>query len=195
MNALRKTSVPKSRTDYKRESSPSPTLTRTAAKMLVLRDTRLSDGAFRLYELLDDYAGGDSTALASQATYASTLARTVRQIQIWLKELIDAGYIRQTVRTPRRCGYLPFWRDANVCSGQSKVIRNPPQSDANACSDHHLIEEPVLVEPVEMSPAAPVEIVRRKGKPCKQCRQQRWEVSGSQARCLGCKRMEYAWNI
>lgn len=60
-----------------------------------ITSSSISDGAFRLYILLQSYCFGEKdTCFPSQNTLAAKLNKSVRTIQRYLKELIDAKLIQ-----------------------------------------------------------------------------------------------------
>lgn len=56
--------------------------------------SNISNGAYRLYTLLQSYCYGDKcNCYPSQKTLANNLSRSIRTIQRYIKELKDNGYI------------------------------------------------------------------------------------------------------
>ena len=60
-----------------------------------LLDKEISDGAFRLYCILESYCFGDKdTCFPSQKTLGTRLKKCVRTIQRYINELVTAGMIK-----------------------------------------------------------------------------------------------------
>ena len=69
------------------------TAERAGARMGAVYDQRLSDGAVRLYMILDDDSGKRGTAWTGQGTLAGRLRISDRQVRRYLTELEAAGHI------------------------------------------------------------------------------------------------------
>jgi hypothetical protein len=96
----------------------------------------------RLYFALDDYAGSSGRAWPHQSTVAERIGASVRSVQLWLKELVDAGFVtsRRSIRGNRYrlawlmagaavdCGTVP----QPVAAGSELV---PPASQEPVPSD------------------------------------------------------------
>ena len=64
-----------------------------------IMDKHISDGAFRLYSILKSYCfGNKTTCFPSQETLGKRMRKSVRTIQRYLNELIDASLIKKTRR-------------------------------------------------------------------------------------------------
>lgn len=64
-----------------------------------IMDKNISDGAFRLYSILKSYCfGNKTTCFPSQETLGKRMRKSVRTIQRYLNELIDASLIKKTRR-------------------------------------------------------------------------------------------------
>lgn len=64
-----------------------------------IMDKHISDGAFRLYSILKSYCFGDkATCFPSQETLGKRMRKSVRTIQRYLNELINASLIKKTRR-------------------------------------------------------------------------------------------------
>ncbi|PJI07669.1 helix-turn-helix domain-containing protein [Clostridium sp. CT7] len=87
----------------------------------------LSNGAFRLYILLQSYCYGNQkhTCYPSQATLSKQLNRTTRTIQRYLKELEDKGYIEK-----KRRGSI-----SNIYKMLKKVIQQKVNKAVNSAKN------------------------------------------------------------
>jgi hypothetical protein len=126
----------------------SPTRARAEARMRVVYDANLSDGARVLYIALDDYAGMKAIAWPHQSTLAERLQVSIREVQRRLDELAAGGYI-ESERTQCGCLYRLLWlvsgtavaprRGMSVASSPSRhdtAVASPPsQCDRAATSD------------------------------------------------------------
>lgn len=99
-----------------------------------ISDLALSDGAQRLYMLLDDEARGETSLHLKQLRLAVTLGISTRELQFRIGELEASKYltIRRTIHGNR---YEFVWKDTNAGS----------QADANHIS-------PRMRTPVHMLP-------------------------------------------
>lgn len=99
-----------------------------------ISDLALSDGAQRLYMLLDDEARGETSLHLKQLRLAVTLGISTRELQFRIGELEASKYltIRRTIHGNR---YEFVWKDTNAGS----------QADANHIS-------PSMRTPVHMLP-------------------------------------------
>jgi hypothetical protein len=108
---------------------------RCSARMEVVRDTRLSAGACRLYFLLDDYAGWKGSAWPSQAVMARDIGIGERQVNRQLDELETAGHITRT--RGQNCAIIRLsWMGSQVT--EMSVPENPQLTSEAVASDKNV---------------------------------------------------------
>lgn len=112
-----------------RQSEKSQSRARCAARLAVVTDRRLSNGAARLYVLLDDYAGMRAECWPHQRTAAERIGRSVRSVKRWIAELVGAGYIAIR-RTQTGNRYLLSW--ATVPESNALLRFGPSEVTARA---------------------------------------------------------------
>lgn len=144
----------------------------TEANNLVLDDNAISDGAFRTYLALRNYARQDDNAFPAQKTLAERRGCSVRSVQLYIGELVDRGlvtverqglgrtniywlepldkvYVGEKGNKPdyRRAQNIAYQEGSRQKTGQNAVrnpLRNPTQGIAY--QDMQGIASPIEIE-------------------------------------------------
>ncbi len=122
---------------------------RFTARTRAISDLALSDGAQRLYMLLDDEAHGEPSLHLKQLRIAVALGISTRELQFRLGELEASRYltIRRTIHGNR---YEFVWTDTNACSHPNANAASPRMR--TPVREHLYRQEPSRIPP--LSPAS-----------------------------------------
>ena len=142
--------LPRRRPEVNRKSATIDAFTRRAqARMAAVYDTRLSDGATRLYMILDDDSGKRGTTWTAQGTLAARLRISDRQIRRYLAELEGAGHV-----TRQRGQYGAEFRLSWAGSDRTNLSASP---DARSDRAVQIDASPLYIpEPMEPEPACSI---------------------------------------
>lgn len=117
----------------------------------ILRDERISHGAYRLWQLLREMANKDNECWPGQRYIGRTIHCDAHSVKKWITELISGGYIVRHPGGPHRSTryhvfpnsdgveeYEAFQRHQEGCvKGHTDCVKNP---NANCVKTHNLIK-------------------------------------------------------
>lgn len=154
---------------------------RIRARITVTKDNTISDGAARLYCLLDDYAREKGECWPSQRTLARELDCTIRLVQYRLAELVQSQIVRAEIEVTgsgRRNRYSLFHRISSPPMGDEKSFVTPLQNLSSPPPSHLYMNQEI-----ETVPPAP----RKRGdRRCDWCHGKGHRPGAVRGSCPGC---------